>query len=145
MFKENTNHLQGNLLSFENDLSSQQKKQIRFKEAEFFYQNVFCQIVEDDFSVLYSDDYSRPNSPINSMVSCLILREKNHWTFEQLFDHLYFDLLLKKSLGLSEINDIPFCYTTIFNFQKRLLEYYESTGNNLIENVFKKLTKKELK
>ncbi len=145
MFKENTNHLQGNLLSFENDLSSQQKKQVRFKEAEFFYQNVFCQIVEDDFSVLYSDDYSRPNSPINSMVSCLILREKNHWTFEQLFDHLYFDLLLKKSLGLSEINDIPFCYTTIFNFQKRLLEYYESTGNNLIENVFKKLTKKELK
>lgn len=145
MFKENTAHLQGNLLSFENDLSPQQKKQVAFKESEFFYQNVFCQINEEEFSVLFSDDYSRPNSPINSMVSSLILRERNCWTFEQLFKHLYFDLLLKKSLGLSEINDIPFCYATIFNFQKRLLEYYESTGVNLIENIFKKLSKSELK
>lgn len=145
MFKENIDHLQGNLLSFENDLSPQQKKQIRFKEADYFYHNIFSQIIEDEFSVLYSDDYSRPNSPINSMVSSLILRERNFWTFEQLFDHLNFDLLLKKSLGLSEINDIPFCYTTIFNFQKRLLKYYESTGINLIENIFKRLSKKELK
>ncbi len=43
--------------------------------AEQFYQNIFLSIEEDLFAVLYSSEYSRPNKPVNMLVSLLILKE----------------------------------------------------------------------
>ena len=40
----------------------------------WFYELVFKRIDEKLFAPLYSDEKSRPNAPINSMVSALILQ-----------------------------------------------------------------------
>jgi len=145
MFKSNTNHLSGDIFSFENDLNNYQKTRYSYLESDYFYQNIFCNIDEEDFSILFSSQRSRPNAPINSMISSLILREKNNWSFKQLFENLHFNLLTKKSLGLTQISDIPFSYPTLFSFQNRLLSHYEATGEHLLDNIFKKLSKNELK
>jgi hypothetical protein len=145
MFKSNINHLSGDLFSFDNDLNNYQKTRALYLESDYFYQNIFCKIDEEDFSVLFSSERSRPNAPINTMISCLILREKNNWSFNQLFENLHFNLLTKKSLGLTQISDIPFSYPTLFNFQNRLLSHYNETGEHLLDNLFKKLSKNELK
>lgn len=145
MFKANTSHLQGDFFSFENDLSLQQQKNKSFLEACFFYERVFCRIDESLFSCLYSSISSRPNSPINAMVSSLILKEKNNWTFEDLFRELNFNILVKHSLGLKDLSILPFNYKTLFNFLKRLNDHYTKEEESLLEKVFNNLSLSEIK
>ncbi len=145
MFKENNKHLQENLFSFTNQLNKKKKKKLQDSEEYFFYNLIFCNIKENDFSVLYSDKASRPNTPINVLVSSLILMQKKGWTYEELFENIDFNLLTRTALGLFDLEETPFSATTIFNFQNRLSDYYIKTGINLLELVFDNLTKEQLK
>lgn len=145
MFKENNKHLQQDLFSFINQLPEVKQKKLSASEEYFFYQMIFCGIDESDFSVLYSDKGSRPNTPINILVSSLILMQKRNWTYEELFRNIDFDLLTRTALGLFNLEETPFTPATIFNFQNRLSDYYVKSGTNLLENVFDKLTQSQLK
>ncbi len=78
------------------------------------------------------------------MVSSFILMQLNHWTYEQLFDAIKFNILTKIALGLDAIDDIPFCPASLFNFQNRLNDHFEKTGENLLEQVFDQLTEDQL-
>lgn len=145
MFKHNTNHHQNNLFSFKNQLTKQVQKDLELSEESFFYKTVFCNIVEEDFSILYSEKGSRPNSSINAMISSLILYEKNGWSYEELFKQIKFNLLVRTALGLKTLDKQPFSQATLFNFQNRLRDYYVKTGVNLLEQVFDNLTEKQMR
>lgn len=56
-----------------------------------------------------------------------------------------FDLRYKTALGLSSIGEVPFSRATLFNFQNRVLEYELQTEVNLIEQVFDKLSARQIK
>ncbi|MFA9375882.1 MAG: hypothetical protein ACERKZ_03920 [Lachnotalea sp.] len=43
--------------------------------AKVFAEKIFPAIQEDDFSVLYSNKISRPNTPVNVIVGAFILKE----------------------------------------------------------------------
>ncbi len=73
MFKQNTAKLQNDFFSVENMLNSAQKERLLESKEYHFYDIVFRNINEMDFAVLYSKKLSRPNSPINVLVSALIL------------------------------------------------------------------------
>ncbi len=145
MFRKNTSHLQPSLFGIASQLPQAKLKKLRKSKEYDFYQLVFCKINEKDFSVLYSDNSSRPNAPVNSLVASIILMYHNNWTTEKLFDHIDFDLLTRTALGLDTLEQTPFCPATFFNFQNRLLSHFVSTGQNLIEGVFDSLTKEQLK
>jgi hypothetical protein len=145
MFRKNTSHHQSSLFGIASQLSEAKLKKLRKSKEYDFYRFVFCQINEKDFSVLYSDSCSRPNAPVNSLISSIILMYRNNWTTEELFDRIDFDLLIRTALGLDTLDDTPFCPATFFNFQNRLLSHFVSTGQNLIEGVFDSLTKEQLK
>ena len=145
MFRTNTSHHQPSLFGIASQLSEAKLKKLRKSKEYDFYRFVFCQINEKDFSVLYSDNCSRPNAPVNSLISSIILMYRNNWTTEELFDRIDFDLLTRTALGLDTLEDTPFCPATFFNFQNRLLSHFVSTGQNLIEGVFDSLTKEQLK
>ncbi len=145
MFRKNTSHLQPSLFGIASQLSEAKLKKLRKSKEYDFYRFVFCRINEKDFSVLYSDNCSRPNAPVNSLISSIILMYHNNWTTEELFDRIDFDLLTRTALGLDTLDDTPFCPATFFNFQNRLLSHFVSTGQNLIEGVFDSLTKEQLK
>jgi len=66
-------------------------------------------------------------------------------TYEELFNHIDFDLRTRIALGLFDLSEAAFSETTIFNFQNRLIEYYIKTGVNLLERVFDRLTSEQLK
>jgi len=145
MFKKNTAHVQKDLFGFFNTLPAAMQQEIK-KSAEYrFYNAIFCHIPEDIFSVLYSEKKSRPNAPINCMVSSLILMQRYQWTYEQLFDSIKYNLLTKVALGLDQLGEVPFSPATIYNFQNRLNRHYIETGENLLEHVFDHLTQKQLK
>ena len=145
MFRKNTSHHQPSLFGIASQLSEAKLKKLRKSKEYDFYRFVFCQINEKDFSVLYSDNCSRPNAPVNSLISSIILMYRNNWTTEELFDRIDFDLLTRTAIGLDTLDDTPFCPATFFNFQNRLLSHFVSTGENLIEGVFDSLTKEQLK
>jgi len=76
MFKKNTEHIQSDIFGLFNTLPVRMKKKIEKSEEYTFYRLIFCNIKEDVFSVLYSDTKSRPNAPINAMVSSLTLMHR---------------------------------------------------------------------
>jgi hypothetical protein len=145
MFRKNTSHLQSSLFGIASQLPKAKLKKLKKSKEYDFYRLIFCHINEKDFSVLYSDNSSRPNAPVNSLVASILLLYHNNWTTEKLFDHIDFDLLTRTALGLDTLDDTPFCPATFFNFQNRLLSHFVATGQNLIEAVFDSLTQDQLK
>jgi len=144
MFKNNVKHLQESLFGFHTTLPKKQQKELLMSEEYKFYELIFCNIIEEDFACLYSKTDSRPNAPVNALVSALILMQKRSYTYEELFRNIGFNLLTKTALGLKDINDIPFCPATLFNFQNRLAKHYSLTDENLLEKAFDNLTSEQI-
>lgn len=145
MFKPNTEHTQTNMFGFSNFVSPNMLKEIQDSEAMKFYELIFCNIKEEDFAPLYSEEDSRPNAPINCLVSALLLMNKQKLTYERLFENIKFNLLTQIALGLQTLDEVPFSEATIFNFQNRLSGYFIDTGENLFEKAYDHLTQKQLK
>jgi len=142
MFKVNN---QPALITFETELSEKQRKFLNGTKEKWFYNLIFSNINEYDFKPLYSTTKSRPNAPVNILVSALILKELRGISFNELFESIMFDLRMKVALGLENIDDVPFSMATIFNFQNRLLAYEQETGINLVEKVFDSLSASQIK
>jgi hypothetical protein len=145
MFQENTEHKQPCLFGIASQLSPEKLKRLQKSKEYYFYHLVFCNIREKDFEVLFSKEYSRPNAPVNSLVSAIILMTRHGWSINELFRQIDFNILVRAALGLDDIDEMPFCQATYFNFQNRLLSYKEQTGIDLIERVFDSLTAMQLK
>ncbi|MDD4425204.1 MAG: transposase [Mariniphaga sp.] len=142
MFKANN---QPGLFSFECELSKKQRSMLEGSKEKWFYHLVLRNINEMDFKALYSDKASRPNAPVNILVCALILKELRGISYDELMESVMFDLRFKTALGLSDIGEVPFSRATLFNFQNRILDYQEQTGDNLIEQVFDKLSAGQIK
>ncbi|MCF7859587.1 MAG: transposase [Candidatus Cloacimonetes bacterium] len=145
MFRKNTKHSQTNIFGFTNIVSSKMAKELQDSEEQKFYELIFCNIKEEDFACLYSETDSRPNVPVNCMVSALILQNRHRLTYEKLFDSIKFNLLTKIALGLQTLDEVPFSEASLFNFQNKLNSYFIETGINLLERAFDHLTEKQLK
>jgi hypothetical protein len=145
MFRKNEKHLQKNLFGFQATLPQSQQNILYQSEEYKFYELIFCNIDEEEFNCLYSDINSRPNAPINSMISSLILKERKDWSYTELFNQIGFNLLTKTALGLNQIDEMPFCQSTLFYFQNKMNEHFLKTGENLFEKVFTNLTAAQLK
>jgi hypothetical protein len=145
MFKYHEGHRQTDLFAFSSSLSPTKQQKLQGTKEQAFYKLIYCQIDERPFVGLYSDTKSRPNAPVNTMVASLILKEHKGWSYEELFGQIDFDLRTRTALGLSNLDDTPFCPATLFNFQNRLSGHYLQSGEDLLEQVFDRLTTEQLK
>jgi hypothetical protein len=148
--RKNTNDIfkannQPKLFSFENELSNKARKALEGSKEKWFYHLILRNINELNFRALYSDKASRPNAPVNILVSALILKELKGISYDELMESVMFDLRFKTALGLSDIGEVPFSRATLFNFQNRILDYQQQTGLNLIEQIFDKLSARQIK
>jgi hypothetical protein len=144
MFRANIDHVQDDVFSSTNQLPPDKKKKLMASKYWCFYELIFCHIDETIFACLYSEKGSRPNAPINALVASLILKHQFGWTFEELFEHIDFDLLTRAALGLRTFEATPFVPSTLFDFQRRLFAHQLLTGENLFETVFDHLTSAQL-
>jgi len=145
MFRKNTSHLQPSLFGVAGQLSEAKLKKLKKSKEYDFYRLVFSRIEEEDFAVLFSEGYSRPNAPVNALVSSIVLQSQNGWTSQALFDRIDFDILTRTALGLDGLEQTPFCPATYFNFRNRLLSHFARTGENLLERAFDRLTGEQAK
>jgi len=145
MFRKNTKHTQSNLFGYANIISDKMANELQASEEQKFYELIFCNIREEDFAPLYSEIDSRPNVPVNCLVSAILLQHRQKLTYERLLDSIKFNLLTKTALGLQTLDEVPFSEASLFNFQNKLNTYFIETGINLLEKVFDHLTEQQLK
>ena len=140
MFRRNDRHLQMPIISSISQLPEAYRERLDMSWAGTFYREFFMRIDEGPFAVLYSNQASRPNVPVNRLVSLEFLKAGRGWSDEELFDALRFDLQVRYSLGLWDLGVDDFELRTVYNFRKRLTQHMQETGENLLDQAFEQVT-----
>ena len=143
MFQENDAHLQQPLFSTLDELPPKLKKGLEESWAGDFYHSFFRQIDETLFADLYADVDSRPNVPVNVLVSLEVLKAGNGWTDEEMYEAFCYDLQVRYALGYRSLAEGHFELRTVYNFRQRLARHMQETGENLIGKVFEDVTDKQ--
>ena len=99
-------------------LTARERRMLEKSWAKPFAEKIFPLINEENFSVLYSDKASRPNTPVNVIVGGMVLEELMGLTDEEFMDSLLFDS----------------------RFRRRCLTYETETGIDLIHDTVKELS-----
>jgi hypothetical protein len=144
MFQKNEKHLQKHLFSSLDELPAGMRTRLEQSWAGTFRREVFERLDERPFAVLYSSEYSRPNVPVNVLLSLEILKAGFGWTDEELYDHFLYDLQVRYAVGYEQLSDGYFSIRSLYEFRHRLGEYMQRTGENLVEAAFEQVTDEQL-
>lgn len=113
-------------------LTEREKRFLDKSWAKVFAEKVFPAIREEDFSVLYSNKASRPNTPVNVVVGALILKEFLGATDDEIVEGLMFDIRYQYALHTTSFQEQPLSDRTLSRFRARCLAYETETGVDLI-------------
>ena len=105
-----------------------------------FRKHVVSRIDETVFKVLFNETEGAPNASISLLVGMMILKEAFGWSDSQLFEQCRFNLLVRSALGLFNLNDTLPAESTYYLLRKRMYEYQNKTGEDLMEKTFKRIT-----
>jgi len=144
MYKPNKKHLQPMLISNVNDLPEKHRQRLERSRARAFYQEFFCRIKEEAFSVMYADIPSRPNVAVNVLVGLEVLKAGFGWSDEELYDHFTFDIQMRYALGYQNLGEGDFDLRTLYNFRQRLSHYNLEHGVNLLEQAFEDIVDQQI-
>jgi hypothetical protein len=110
-----------------------------------FREQVIMRIDESIFSVLYNDTTGAPNASIRLLVGMMILKESFSWSDSQLFEHCRFNLLVRSSFGLFNMNDSLPVESTYYLLRKRIYEHQKLYGEDLMGKVFSQITSGQIR
>lgn len=133
-----------NQISLNDNTLSLTKREKLFLEkswAKPFAEIIFPTIQEEDFSVLYSNKASRPNTPVNVIVGALILKELQGVTDDEILESLLFDIRYQYALHTTSFKEQPISDRTLSRFRERCLTYETRTGKDLIKQCITGLSK----
>jgi hypothetical protein len=140
MFQKNKKHLQSHLFSSLDELPTGMRERLEQSWAGTFRREVFERLDEKPFAVLYSAEYSRPNVPVNVLLSLEILKAGFGWTDEEMYDHFLYDLQVRYAVGYEQLSEGYFAIRSLYEFRRRLGEYMQRKGENLVEAAFEQVT-----
>lgn len=144
MYKKNTAHFQIPLTSHVDELPEKLQKGIKEAWSGTFYEEFFCRIDETPFSVLYADCPSRPNIPVNVLVSLEFLKAGHGWTDEQLYEQYCYNVQVRYAVGYRQLGEGHFDLRTLYNFRERLSRFMQETGINLLDQAFAQVTDEQI-
>jgi hypothetical protein len=110
-----------------------------------FREHVINRIDESTFSILFNNTTGAPNAPVRTLVGMMILKESFGWSDSQLFEHCRFNLLVRSSLGLFNINDPLPVESTYYLLRKRIYDHQKQSGEDLMGKTFEHITKQQVK
>ena len=144
MYKKNNSHFQIPLTSHVDELPEKLQKGIKEAWSGTFYKEFFCRIDETPFAVLYADCPSRPNIPVNVLVSLEFLKAGHGWTDEQLYEQYCYNVQVRYAVGYRQLGEGHFDLRTLYNFRERLSRYMQETGINLLDHAFEQVTDEQI-
>lgn len=110
-----------------------------------FREQVIMRIDESIFSTLFNNTIGAPNAPVRTLVGMMILKESFVWSDSQLFEHCRFNLLVRSSLGLFNMNDPLPVESTYYLLRKRIYDHQKQCGEDLMGKVFAHITRGQIK
>lgn len=122
------------------NLTEREKRFLEKSWAKPFAENIFPNIDEDPFSVLYSDKASRPNTPVNIIIGSMILKEMLGDTDDELVESLMFDVRYQYALHTTSYEEQPLSDRTLSRFRERCITYETETGIDLIQKCINDLS-----
>lgn len=144
MFRKNEQHRQKSFFSAQGLLPAKLRNRLRMSWAEAFYELVLCRIDETIFAPLYSEKASRPNVPVNVLVALSILKAGFGWSDKVLYEQVCFNLQVRHALGYHDLRAEIFTLRSVYNFRRRVKEYEEETGIDLMKKVFEQINDEHL-
>ncbi len=81
-----------------------------------------------------------PTASVRRLVAMSILKEGFGCSDEDLMEKCDYDLLTRKALGLVKMEDEAPSIDTYYLFHRRICDYADATGENLMETCFGRLT-----
>ena len=125
-----------------NFLSDRKKRFLKNSWAKGFADSIFPAINEERFEVLYSSNgFSRPNTPVNIVISALLLKEMCALTDDELLSSILFDTRFQYALHTTSFKEQPFSDRTLSRFREKLYRYELETGIDLIREEMEDLAK----
>jgi hypothetical protein len=110
-----------------------------------FRKQVVMRVDESIFSILFNSTTGAPNASIRTLVSMMILKEAFGWSDSQLFENCRFNLLVRSSLGLFNINDALPVESTYYLLRKRIYDHQKQHGEDLIGKAFAYITSGQIR
>lgn len=112
-----------------------------------FYSLVTTKIDEEIFRPLFPEGKKsgRPNASIRILVGMSVLKEGFGCSDEDLFEKCEFDLLTRKALGLELLTDVTPSIDTYYLFRRRICEYQERTGIDLMQQCFEQISGNQIR
>ena len=110
-----------------------------------FRREVTNQIDEGIFKPLFSAGMGAPNAPIRILVAMMALKEGQGISDEHLYEEARFNALTRSALGLVNSDDEVPVESTYYLLRQKIVEYAETSGKNLLEEVFEQITKGQCK
>jgi len=144
MFRSNKRYQQPALISSVNELPEKRRRRLEESWAGTFRTHFFSRLKEEAFAVLYADVPSRPNVPVNVLVSLDTLKAGYGWSDEELYDHFLYDLQVRYAVGYENLTEGDFELRTLYNFRRRLSQYNVEHGTNLLETAFADITDQQI-
>ena len=150
MFRKTTTTTQGDLFSSSSMLMMNKREQRQFDDPlawhNAFYKNVTSLIDEDLFSVMYKDSgLGAPTASIRRLVAMCWLKEGLCLSDERLFEACGYNLLVRRALGLEDLMESYPSPDTYYLFRRRLVEWNESHGEDLLAKCYTDVTRKQIK
>jgi|GEM_PF-1410086 len=145
MFRKNVRHLQIPLTSHVDELPRSLRERLQNSWAETFYREFFCRLDEQAFAVLYADQPSRPNVPVNVLVGLEFLKAANGWSDEEMYNEFCYNVQVRYALGYRHLGEGYFDLRTLYYFRERLARHMQETGENLLEQAFEQVTDEQLR
>lgn len=109
-----------------------------------FRKQIVSRIDEAVFKVLYNETTGAPNASISLLIGMMVLKEAFGWSDSQLFEQCRFNLLVRSSLGLANLDDALPAESTYYLLRKRMYEYHLQTGEDLMELTFEHITRDQV-
>ena len=139
MYRKSDTDSQMTIFSKESEWTDYQTKRIKNGWPEFFRKNILPNIDEDSYKVLYSDKKSRPNTPVNIMVSLEIIKTLLGVSDDEMLDQVLFNQKVQYAIGTLDAKEQPISKNVMSNFRVRIYNYQAETGINLFDNTMKKI------
>lgn len=123
-------------------MSDREKRFLEKSWAKVFAEEIFPLIDEQPFAPMYSNEISRPNTPVNVTVGALMLKELNHMSDDDILAAMMFDTRFKVALHTTGMAEQPMSDRTLGRFRERCATYLVETGRDPLHDCITSLSEK---
>lgn len=121
-------------------LTDREKKALDKSWAKVFAEDIFPNINEEPFRVIYSDKASRPNTPVNILVGGSIIKDLFDLSDDEMVEGLMLDFRFQYALHTMSFEEQPLSDKSLSRFRRRCYEYETTHGIDLLHECIDSLS-----